>query len=81
MHDQMVVLGGLATGLASARFLAPQLKADTNRGSCHGHRYRPEDGEDEKNLGLILGDDATGARRDHHGRHTGDENADRNTSE
>ena len=45
----MVVLGGLATGLARARFLAPQLKADPNRGSCHGHRYRPEDGDDEKN--------------------------------
>jgi hypothetical protein len=47
---QTVVLGGLASGLAHAVFLAPQLKADMTRGSCYGHRYRPEDGDDEKNL-------------------------------
>lgn len=47
---QMVALGGLASGLACAVFLAPQLKADMTRGSCYGHRYRPEDGDDEKNL-------------------------------
>jgi hypothetical protein len=31
-------------------------------------------------LCLILGDDATRTRRDHHGRHPGDEDANRNTS-
>ena len=74
-----VVLGGLASGLASAVFLAPQLKGDTTRERCYGHRYRPEDADDEKNLSLIPGDDATRARRDHRGRHTRDEDADRNT--
>jgi len=47
--------------------------------SCYGHRYRPEDTDDEKNLSLIPGDDATRARRDHRGWHTGDKDADRNT--
>ena len=74
-----VILGGLASGLASAVFLAPQLKGDTTRERCYGHRYRPEDADDEKNLCLIPGDDATRARRDHRGRHTGDDDADRNT--
>lgn len=76
----LVVLRGLSSGLASTVFLAPQLKGDTTRESCYSHRYRPEDGDDEQNLCLILGDDATRARRDHRGRHAGDENADRNTS-
>jgi hypothetical protein len=81
MHDQTVALRGLAAGLASVGFLAPQLEADTNRGSRYSRCYRPEDGDDEKHLCFILGDDATRARRDHHGRHTGDEDANRNTSE
>ena len=76
---QAVVLGSLASGLANAVFLAPQLKGDTTRESCYGHRYRPEDTDDEKNLSLIPGDDATRARRDHRGWHTGDKDADRNT--
>ena len=46
------------SGLVNAVFLAPQLKGDTTRESCYGHRYRPEDGDDEKNLSLIVGDDA-----------------------
>ena len=50
------------------------------RGNCYGYRYRPKDGDNEKNLCLIPRDDATGARRDHHGRHPGDEDTDRNTS-
>ena len=47
---QAVVLGGLASSLADAMFLAPQLKGDTTRESRYGHRYRPDDGDDEKNL-------------------------------
>ena len=76
----MMVLGGLASGLASTVFLAPQLKGDTTRESCYGYRYRPEDGDDEQDLCLILRDYTTRARRDHRGRHAGDEDADRNTS-
>jgi hypothetical protein len=76
--DQTVVLGGLASGLANAVFLAAVVTDRVNERS-YGHRYRPEDGDDEKNLCLIPGDDATRARRDHHGRHTGDEDADRRT--
>jgi len=70
-------LGNLPTGLANAVF--PAVVTDRESERCYGHRYRPEDADDEKNLCLILGDDATRARRDQHGRHTGDEDADRNT--
>lgn len=70
---------GLASGLANTVFLAPQLEGDTTRESCYGHRYRPEDGDDEKRAPLITGNDATRARRDRHRGHTGDDDADRNT--
>ena len=75
---QTAVLEGLASGLANAVFLAAVV-TDRVSERCYGHRYRPEDCDDEKNLRLILGDDATPARRDHYGGHTGDEDADRNT--
>jgi hypothetical protein len=51
---QRVVLGGLA----NAVFLAAVVTDRVNKGS-YGHRYRPEDGDDEKNACLILGEDAT----------------------
>ena len=75
---QAVVLLGLATGLANAVFVAAVVTDRVNERS-YAHRYRPEYGDDEEDLCLILANDATRARRDQHGRHTGDEDADRNT--
>lgn len=75
---QTVVLAGPASGLANAVFLAAVV-TDRVSERCYGHRYRPEDGEDDKNVSLIPTNDATRARRDRHGRHTGDDDADRNT--
>lgn len=75
---QTVVLGGLASGLANAVFLTAVV-TDWVSERCYGHGYRPEDADDEKNLCLVFGDHATRARRDHRGRHSGDEDADRNT--
>jgi hypothetical protein len=75
---QTVVLGGLASGLANAVFVAAVVTDRVNERS-YAHRYRPEDGDDEEDLCLVLADDATRARRDHHRRHTGDKDADRNT--
>jgi hypothetical protein len=66
------------SGLADAVFLAAVV-IDRISERRYGHPYRPEDADNEKNLCLILADDATRARRDQCGRYTGDEDADRNT--
>ena len=75
---QAVVLMIMATGLANAVFVAAVVTDRVNERS-YAHRYRPEYGDDEEDLCLILANDATRTARDHHGWHTGDEDADRNT--
>jgi GNAT superfamily N-acetyltransferase len=70
----------LVPALASAVLLAAVVP-DRVGVRRYGHRYRPEDGEDDKNACLIPGDHATRGRRDRHGRYPGDDDANRNTRE